>query len=97
MEEKCIYWTNLYGNPYRFGLHPSMLTPEGYQLKLNTKIRGQSKRETSAVIVTFDENYVISFLSQTLGKLQLGNYNEWQKIISKAYLQCKQRKEQVQQ
>ncbi|WP_375501665.1 hypothetical protein [uncultured Nostoc sp.] len=84
MEERCIYWTQLYGNPYRFGLHPSMMTDEGYKLKLNTKITGESKHTNVAVVVTFDLNYVVSYIKQTLGKLQLQEYNDWQKVVSKA-------------
>ncbi|MBW4689605.1 MAG: hypothetical protein KME40_32065 [Komarekiella atlantica HA4396-MV6] len=85
MEEKQVHWTELYGNKFRFLPHPLMLTPEGYELRISTKIAGESKNVSVPVVVRFDENYVIQFIANILSRLQPSKYNDWQKIVSKAY------------
>lgn len=97
MEEKRIHWSEIFGNPYRFSLHPSMLTEDGYEIRLVTKIRGESKHVSSAVVVKFDESYVVRYLARNLEKLQPQKYNDWQKIISKAYAFWDEQKKQMQQ
>lgn len=99
MEEVNIHWTQLFGNKFRFALHPLMLSKEGYQVKLNTKIVGQSKALSFPVIVTFDETYVVEYVSRTLELLNPKKYNEWQKIVSKAYdhWESKKKNYQIQQ
>ncbi|MEH2172197.1 MULTISPECIES: hypothetical protein [unclassified Nostoc] len=97
MEEKRIHWTEIFGNPYRFSLHPSMLTEQGYEMRLVTKIKGESRYIDTAVVVKFDESYVIEYIARTLEKLQPQKYNDWQKIVSKAYSFWDNKKKQVQQ
>lgn len=83
--EKHINWGDLCGNKFRFAPHPNMLKPNGYQIKLNTKIRGETKSTSIPVVVTFDRNYVVQYFSKILSKLQPVSLEEWLNLAENIY------------
>ncbi|MBH8553402.1 hypothetical protein I8751_13660 [Nostocaceae cyanobacterium CENA357] len=87
-----IHWTEIFGNPLRFGLHPAMLTERGYRLKTVVPIKGESKKDKFPVEVLFDESYVIAHLSRILEQLQPQKYNDFQAVVSKAYAHWNEKK-----
>ncbi len=97
MEARKIHWTQLYGNPLRYGFHPQMLRPEGYTVKTISPIQGESKTEKFPVEIHFDETYVIEKVSRILEELQPQKYNEFQNIVSKAYARWNEKKKQQSQ
>ena len=82
-----VEWQNMLGNPYRYGLTPYMLLPNGYRYTTTVRIKGQGKSEDKIpAIICFDEDYVVSYIQTLiLEKLQPTSYNDFQKIISKAW------------
>ncbi|MBD2210197.1 hypothetical protein H6G27_09935 [Nostoc linckia FACHB-104] len=95
MEEREIHWSEVYGNPYLYKLHPAMLNENGYRLKTCVPIKGESKKEKFPVTVVFDESYVIAIISKLLEQLQPPKYNDWQSVVSKAYAHWNDKKKQM--
>lgn len=83
--EKAISWKELYGNKLRFSPCPQMLCA-GYQVKMSTKIAGESKNVSVPVTVTFDRGYVIEYLANICAKLQL-NDDDWMQLTREAFLE----------
>ncbi|MBD2495000.1 hypothetical protein [Nostoc sp. FACHB-280] len=94
MTENQIHWTKIFGNPFKYALHPLMLTKEGYKLKTTTPLKGESKKEKFPVEIVFDESYAVEKIARVLEQLQPRNYNEWQGIVSKAYACWNEKKKQ---
>lgn len=94
MEHTEVHWTELFGNPLRHSLHPAMLTPEGYRLRLVTVLKGKSKKQQFAVTVVFDESYVVAKLTKLLQELQPQSYNDFQKIASKSWMDFNAKKKE---
>ncbi|WP_179047002.1 hypothetical protein [Nostoc sp. TCL26-01] len=69
-----------------------MLSEQGYRLKTSAPIKGGSKKEKVPVTVVFDESYVVEKLSRILEQLQPQNYNDFQKVVSKAYAHWNEKK-----
>jgi hypothetical protein len=87
MDATRISWTQVLGNPYRYGLHPNMLKKEGYVLHTYARIVGQRMNEEPiAVIIYFDEKYVKCFLQKTIfEKLMPVNYDNFEHTARKAW------------
>jgi hypothetical protein len=85
---KPVSWTDLLGNPYRYGLHFRMLLPDGYDYVTAARISGQSKIEKKiAVIIHFDEEYVIEYIRKmVLEKLKPAvEFEKFDQIINEAW------------
>lgn len=92
--ERHVHWSELFGNRYRFSPHPLMLTEQGYQVRTATKLKGESKLESFPVVVSFDRQYVIEYISRCLiSTLRPQEYNDLQAIISDAYTYYNKQKE----
>jgi hypothetical protein len=94
MEERHVHWSELLGNKFRFGLCPQMLTGKGYKLKTVTIVRGESKSNAVPVVVNFDEDYAVEYLARILGQLRPRSYNDFQRIVSKAYARWHEKEKQ---
>ncbi|ARV62726.1 hypothetical protein BZZ01_32450 [Nostocales cyanobacterium HT-58-2] len=86
-QDKVVSWKEILGNPYRYGLNSQMLLPNGYKHKGMLRVVGQRKSDDKIpATVCFDEDYVVSFLIKyVFEKLLPESYNDFQKIVSKAY------------
>ena len=93
MQEKIIGWKDVYGNKFRWSLHPHMLSSKGYKVKTVTKIRGESKKTPCAVTIVFDKTYVIAYLSAIVEKLSPENYIQLGVLMKQSYDHWKQGKE----
>ncbi len=87
IEVREIYWKEILGNPYRYGLHPQMQRSEGYRYTGMFKVIGQKAQDVPvAVTVIFDEKYVIAYLQKIiLDKLLPFSYDDFQAIAHKAW------------
>lgn len=90
-EPKTIHWSELHGNKFLNGIHPDMLTPNGYDLKTMGRCVGMGKSaETVPLIVHFDETFVVEVIKRKLLEtLQPTSYNDLQKIVSRAWKEWK--------
>ena len=60
-----IIWKKLLYNKFRFGLHPQMLSPEGYRKKIVVAVEN-TQREKKPYTVVFDREYVVEYLKRTV-------------------------------
>lgn len=62
-----INWISLPGNKQSYGLHPLMLTDDGYEVKRDVTLgRGYEKK---AILITFDRDYVLWRFNTLLDQL----------------------------
>jgi hypothetical protein len=87
MEEKTVQWFEVLGNPFLQGLHPRMLTDDGYTVLKLGRVRGMSKCAPPIPLkIIFHRDYVEKYLEITLlSKLKPTDYNQLQSVISGAY------------
>lgn len=92
-----VHWRNTIGSPFRFSLDPRMLTKEGYKLETTATLKGQGYFMKSRVPVTivFTEEYVIEYIAlKVLRQLKPQKYNDFQKLVSKAWEYWKEHEKQ---
>lgn len=88
VSSKTINWSEqAQGNKMLQRLHPGMLTPEGYKVQKELYLHGSRRDSQKAIVdVVYDESYVIEKLvREVLIPLNPNGYNDFQKIISKAW------------
>lgn len=84
MEIKHVHWSELY-MPFNKGLTPLMLHGEEY-VETHTRLKGVPGSRSSRyhVIVTYDREYAVAYLSRVLAPLALLKWNDVQKLVSDA-------------
>jgi hypothetical protein len=67
-EQKTVHWTQLQGNKFNKALHPAMLSEHGYRTTTKNSLVGDSKKNPQFLIVLYDRDYVIGWLSSRVVK-----------------------------
>jgi hypothetical protein len=84
---KEISWRDPFGSPYRYGLHPAMLTEAGHNVTATVHLKGQSVAEgKTSVVIHLDNNYVVEYISQlVIKKLFFENYQQFESLMKDAW------------
>lgn len=86
-----VHWKQLQSNPFLQGLHPGMMTDDGYVKNKQDRIIGMSRfAEKIELEVVFDKQYLMEWLEQMVfEKLQIADWNSFQSLMSEAWKQYK--------
>ena len=83
---KQITWKELHGNPFVYGLHPDMLTDDGYKICKSVQVKGVSLGQKEVCEIRFDRDYCISFVIQNLIiKAKFQNYKQLERFVSECW------------
>ena len=62
-ELKEVSWTEIQGNKFSKGLHPSMLQSHGYPVTMKNRVIDNRRNGSEYVIINYDRNYVVAWLA----------------------------------
>lgn len=91
--DEVISWKNVLGNKFRYGLHPEMLSLDGYLLTVTIPIKGESKSSKMPRKIHFDEEYVCAYINQYIvSKLYFEDYSAYEQFMQAVWFKFQDEK-----
>lgn len=90
-EQKTVHWSQLQGNKFNKALHPAMLSDHGYRTTTKNALLGDSRSNSQFLVVLYDRDYVIGWLSSRVIKpLQNEGNDNIKSFVEEAWKQLHQ-------